>query len=179
MKKSLRSWLWRVPVEEEVDEELAFHIDMRARDLVAGGMDPAAARAAAAARLGDLAGVKRTCMDLGRKRDREMRITQWLDESRNDVTFATRHLKASPAFAAVAIATLALGIGANSAIFALVDAALLRPLPYAAPNRLAVISETNEKAQSTRVSPPNLIDWNDRSRAFESIGGFSRASAPW
>ena len=74
MRRSLRSWLWRVPVDQEVDEELAFHLEMRTRELVEAGMDPAEARRTAQARLGDLAALKQTCVDLGRKRDREMRI---------------------------------------------------------------------------------------------------------
>ena len=73
MKRSLRSWLWRVPLDQEVDEELAFHIEMRTRELVERGMDPKTAREIVMARIGDLGQLKRTCEDLGRKRDREMR----------------------------------------------------------------------------------------------------------
>ena len=104
MKRSLRSWLWRVPLDQEVDEEIAFHVEMRTRELVERGMDPATARAAW--RSGGSATsrrLKRTCVDLGRKRDREMRITQWLEEFRDDVRFAFRQLRRAPAFAAVAI----------------------------------------------------------------------------
>ena len=90
MKRSLRSWLWRVPVDQEIDEELALHIEMRTRELIARGMEPVAARESAISRLGDLARLKRTCVDLGRKRDREMRVTLWLEELRDDVTFAVR-----------------------------------------------------------------------------------------
>ena len=79
MKRSLRSWLWRVPVDQEVDEEIAFHLEMRTRELVERGVDPKTARDMALSRLGDVARLKRTCVDLGRKRDREMRLTQWLD----------------------------------------------------------------------------------------------------
>ena len=141
MKRSLRSWLWRVPLEREVDEELALHVEMRTRELVERGMDPAAARELALSRLGDVARLKRTMTALGRKRDRDMRLTQWLDELRSDLKFAIRQLKGSPAFTLVATLTLALGIGANSAIFALVDATLLRPLPFGNPDRLVSIWE--------------------------------------
>ncbi|MDQ3419945.1 MAG: permease prefix domain 1-containing protein, partial [Acidobacteriota bacterium] len=71
MKRSLRSPLWRVGLEQEVDEEIAFHLEMRTRELIERGMDPAAARRAARDRLGDMASLKRTCRDLGRKRERE------------------------------------------------------------------------------------------------------------
>src|SRR6266508_2460860 len=133
MKRSLRSWLWRIPIEQEIDEELAL--------LVESGMDPEAARELAISRLGDVASLKRTMTNLGRKRDREMRVTLWLEELRGDLKFAVRQLTHSPAFTLVATLTLALGIGANSAIFALVDATLLRPLPYGEPERLVSIWE--------------------------------------
>ena len=96
MKRSLRSWLWRVPLDQEVDEELAFHIEMRTRELVERGMDPKVAREIVLSRIGDLGQLKRTCEDLGRKRDREMRLTQWLEDLRDDVSVALRQLKASP-----------------------------------------------------------------------------------
>src|SRR5688500_16800771 len=110
MKRSLRSWLWRVPVDQEVDEELALHVELRTREFIARGMDPAGAREAALQRVGDLRRLKDTCVDLGRKRDREMRLTQWLEELRDDVKFATRQLRAAPGFTGVAALTLALGI---------------------------------------------------------------------
>jgi putative ABC transport system permease protein len=172
MKRSLRSWLWRVPVDQEVDEELAFHLEMRTRELVARGMDPAAARELAGRRLGDVARLRRTCVDLGRKRDRDMRVMQWLGEFRDDVTFALRQMRRAPGFTAVAVITLALGIGGNSAIFALVDATLLRPLPYADPDRLVAIWETSQSSPRSFVSPLNMGDWDTRSRTLEKIAGY-------
>ena len=85
MKRPLRSWLWRVPIDREVDDEIAFHIEMRTRELVDKGLDPRIAREMVLARLGDAARLKRTCVDLGRKREREMRVTQWLEEFTDDV----------------------------------------------------------------------------------------------
>src|SRR5262247_728881 len=110
MKRSLRSWLWRVDITQEVDDELAFHIEMRTRELVDRGADPRIAREMVLARIGDATRLKRTCVDLGRKREREMRLTQWLDEFRDDVRFSLRQLKASPGYTLVAVLTLALGI---------------------------------------------------------------------
>jgi hypothetical protein len=77
MKRSLRSWLWRVPVDQEVDEEIAFHVEMRTRELVEKGLDAKVARDVVLSRIGDLGQLKRTCEDLGRKRERRMRVTQW------------------------------------------------------------------------------------------------------
>ena len=102
MKRSLRSWLWRVPLDQEVDEEIAFHIDMRTRELIARGMDPKTAREVVLSRIGDLGQLKRTCEDLGRKRDREMRLTQWLEDLGDDVTYAFRQMRATPGFTVVA-----------------------------------------------------------------------------
>ena len=172
MKRSLRSWLWRIPIDSEIDEELALHVEMRTRELVQRGMDPKTAREMALSRLGDIASLKRTMTDLGRKRDRDMRVTLWLGELRDDLKFAFRQLKHTPAFTLVATLTLALGIGANSAIFALVDATLLRPLPYGEPERLVSLWESSATTARSYVSPLNMLDWNTRSATFEKIAGF-------
>ena len=102
-----------------------------------------------------------------------MRVTLWLEELRDDVKFAIRQLSAAPTFTLVATLTLALGIGANSAIFALVDATLLRPLPYPNPDRLVTIWEKSPATAKGFASPPNMLDWNSRSRTLEKIAGFT------
>jgi len=173
MKRSLRSWLWRVDVTREVDEEIAFHIEMRTRELVEKGLDPRIAREMVLARLGDVGRLRRTCMDLGRKRDREMRLTQWLDERRQDVRFALRQLKASPAFTAVAAITLALGIGANSAMFALADATLMRPLPYPDADRLVMVWERAPTFPRVPMSPITLRDLEEQTRTLDRLGGIN------
>ena len=149
MKRSLRSWLWRIPIAQEIDEELALHVEMRTRELVERGMDPATAREVAVRRLGDIASLKRTMTNLGRKRDRDMRVTLWLEELRDDLKFAFRQLKNSPAFTLVATLTLALGIGANSAIFSLVDAPCFAPFPSA--------SRIDWSRSGKRAQPPRAV----------------------
>jgi putative ABC transport system permease protein len=173
MKRSLRSWLWRVPLQQEIDEELELHLELRTRELIERGVDPRVARKLALERMGDVARVRQTCADVGRKRDREMRITMWLGELRDDVKFAFRQLRRAPVFALIAVITLALGIGANSAIFALVDATLLRPLPYGDPSRLVAIGETTATNRPDYVSPLNMLDWNARTKTFERIAGYT------
>ena len=176
MKRSLRSWLWHVPLRREVDEEIAFHIEMRTRELIERGMDPKAARELAAARLGDLPRLTRTCVGIGRKRDRKMRITQWLDECRDDVRFAARQMRGAPGFTLVAVLTLALGIGANSAIFALADATLLRSLPFTDPDRLMAVWERRDDIPRISVNPADFADWSERTRTFESMAAFVPSS---
>src|SRR5262245_4636370 len=101
-----------------------------------------------------------------------MGLAHRLDEFRHDLFLALRQLTRAPGFAAIAITTLALGIGANSAIFALVDAALLRPLPFPQPDRLVMVSERTERSPRSGVSPVNMLDWNDRTHTFDLIAGF-------
>jgi putative ABC transport system permease protein len=170
MKRSLRSWLWRVPLDQEVDEELSLHIELRTRELVERGMDPRAARDLVLSRIGDLRQLKRTCIDLGRKRDREMRLARFVDELWQDVTFALRQMRAAPGFTAVVALTLALGIGANSAIFALADAVLLRPLPYANGDRLVFIDEHGpQQGGRSRIELLNFDEWTAQNRTFETM----------
>ncbi|HVZ21261.1 MAG TPA: ABC transporter permease [Vicinamibacterales bacterium] len=159
MKRSLRSWLWSVPLEQEVDDELAFHREMRARDGGPDSVDPA---------------LRRTLIGIGRTRDREMRVAQWVEEFLTDVRFALRQMRRAPAFSAIALLTLALGIGANSAIFALVDATVLRPLPFRQPDRLVTIWETTNADPRGTASPIDMLDWLERSRSLAQIGGFIR-----
>ncbi len=96
-----------------------------------------------------------------------------------DVRYAFRSLRKSPGFAAAAIATLALGIGANAAVFSLVRGVLLRPLPFPEPERLVAIAESNrEKGWGTiTASPPNFFDWQSESRSFSAMGAYTTTAA--
>ena len=101
-----------------------------------------------------------------------MSLARWTSELRDDVRFGLRQLRRAPAFTLVAVTTLALGIGANSAIFALVDKTLLRPLPYRDPERLVMLFETNARSARNRVAALNMLDWDERNRTFEKIAGY-------
>jgi putative ABC transport system permease protein len=103
-----------------------------------------------------------------------MRLNQWLEEMHNDLRLAVRQLVAVPAFTIVAVLTLALGIGVNSAIFALADAALMRPMPFGDPERLVMLWERLPTSPKTGVSPLNMRDWSAQSQSFEGIAAVER-----
>lgn len=148
---------WRPRVADEVDEELAFHIEMRTQELVARGMDPAAARREAERRLGDLGRMRTTLHALGTERNRHMQRTQYFGELAQDIAFTWRQLRKNPGFTAVAVLTLALGIGGTTAIFSLLNAVVLHPLPLREPDRLLVAGETFQGNLSD-MSVGNYVD---------------------
>ncbi|HKG90543.1 MAG TPA: permease prefix domain 1-containing protein, partial [Gemmatimonadaceae bacterium] len=129
-------WRSAERVRADLDTELRFHIEEHVRELVASGVGEEQARREAAREFGDLDGTRRYCLTLDQGAAREERRTQYLAELRQDVAHAWRTVRRGPGFAAVALLTLALGVGATTAIYSVVDAVLLRPLPYAAAERL-------------------------------------------
>jgi len=103
-----------------------------------------------------------------------------LGETFRDLKYASRTLRKHPGFAAVVIITLALGIGANTAIFSFVNAVILNPLPFPDSDRLVVISQTNNEGNEVSVSLLNFQDWQARSRSFDELGGvrFATLTSP-
>jgi predicted permease len=157
---------WRLRVDEEVDEELAFHVEMRTREYIARGMDPAAARREAEGRFGDVARMRTTLRALGEGRNRQMQRTQYVSELMQDLGFTIRQLRKNPGFTAVAVLTLALGIGATTAIFSAVYAVVLQPFPLRDPARLMLVGEIWEGAPHV-MSVGNYVDTNAAIRDFE------------
>ena len=153
----------RSPIEGEMDEELRSHIQSRADDLERSGVSRTEAKSLAQLEFGGYQKFKEEC--------REERGGFWIETVWTDVRFALRMLRRSPGFTAVAILTLALGIGANTAIFSVVNAVLLRPLPYPNAKRLAMIWSTWGNETRGPASGPELIELRNRTRAFEEIGG--------
>src|SRR5947207_1792841 len=125
--------------KRDVDDELAFHIDMRTRELIEQGVPAAEARRQAMAHFGDVAAIRSDLRQERSARNDERRRQDWWSGVRMDVLYAVRSLRKSPGYAAAAIATLALGIGATLAVVTVVNGVLVRPLPYKDPSRIAMI----------------------------------------
>ena len=159
----LRAMLRRERLDHDLDEELRSHIDMRTADNLAAGMSPAEARYEAQKSFGNTTLLKEDT----RKTD----IVIWLDEAARDFRHSLRILQRSPGFTAVAVLTLALGIGANTALFSVIDSVLLHPLPYQNPDSLVMVWETNSQHPNPHntVSPPNFLDWQTRNTVFSSM----------
>jgi putative ABC transport system permease protein len=165
----LRSWLWKPTVEDEVDGELAFHREMRLREYMALGLTPEQARRAVDDRFGDLTRARAVCQQLGKERDRVMLRHEYFAELRQDLRFGLRQLWKNPGFACIATLTLALGIGGTAAIFSVVNAVVLRPLPVKEPHRLTYLFETGRMFQRGGVSAGNFTEWTRRNDTFVGL----------
>ena len=161
--------------EAEVDDELAFHIEQRIRDYIARGMTPDEARAAAHERFGNLTGVRSECAELLEADRRAASRRDWLGDLRQDVRYGVRSAFRTPLFTLLAVVTLALGIGANAAVFGVVKSVLLDALPYSDADRLMrVFGRFNAQAEGRGpLSPGTVTDLAERQRSFESMAAFS------
>jgi len=140
-RRAFRLAVGRHHVDRAVDEELAFHIEMRTRKLMAAGLTPEAARLQALQQFGDMGAVRDECLTIDHQRERAMTRASRLQDLRQDATYAVRTLRQQKGFTAVMLLILALGIGANTAIFTLIDALLLRTLPVPHPEQLITIGD--------------------------------------
>jgi predicted permease len=150
----------------DLDDEIRQHIELATQDNVDRGMSPEEARYAAMQKFGNVTLVKEDA--------REVWAIAWFEQFRQDLRFAFRQLRKSPGFAAVAILTLALGIGANTAIFTVVQAVLLAPLPFRQPDRLVLVMQRNPiNKHMMDSSYPDFLDWRRDARSFEQMSAMS------
>ena len=160
----------RDAIEHRLDEEIRFHIDQQTEKHLRAGMSQAAARRQALLRFGALEGIK------DRARD-EVRPAL-LEDSMRDLRHGLRVLRAAPGFTAAALITLAVGIGATSAIFSVVRTVMLQPLPYHEPDRIVTVWETNRGgAVRNVISAANFVAWRERTRTLEHLGMVGPAGA--
>ncbi len=163
---------WRTAsrLANDADEELRFHIDMRAAELAASGLSAEEAVTEAWRRFGDDADVRRHAASISAGSRARQRVGNAAAELTQDLRFAGRQIRRAPMFAIVAVMTLALGIGANSAIFSVIHHLLLAPLPYADGNRMVELLQTVGDGRIMLQPDGELIDgWRARTRTLESI----------
>ena len=159
----LRSLGQTQAVKQDIDDELRFHLEMRTAENIAAGMSPAEAARAAGKRFGNVQTVREECRDI--------RGVSFGETLLRDIIFSLRILRKNPGFTAVAVLTLALGIGANTAIFSFVNAILLRPLPFKEPERLVMVFENHivNGWLKNSVGAPVLGEWRRQSTVFEGL----------
>ena len=158
----LRSLLFSAQVEHELDQEFRHHLERQTEENLASGMSPEDARHSALRAFGGVEQRTEEC--------RDARGLALVDGVRQDLGYALRTLSKSPAFTAVAVLSLGLGIGANTAIFTFVNAALLKPLPYPQADRIVALRQrAAETGVTALVHPVSFVAWRDRARSFEAL----------
>ncbi len=163
----LRSIFRRNRVEQELDEELRFHLEQCIERNVAHGMGTREARRQASLALDGLEQCKEEC--------RDMRHVNLLDDLLRDLAYTARTLRKAPAFAITVVLTIALGVGANTAIFSVFKDFLLRPLPFRDPGRLVIVTQFNPsqvEKLTGYASPANYLDWKAQNHVFEDMGAW-------
>jgi putative ABC transport system permease protein len=154
----------------DVEAELSFHVEMRMRELVDQGETPERARQLAIQRFGDYEGARQACVEINQRRRRHMNRAEFLTELKQDIGYAFRMMRRAPAFTAAALVTLALGIGANSAIFSVVNGVLLESLPYRDAGRLHHVQMLYpDGTQYDSLSAPDFMSVRADTRVFEQL----------
>jgi predicted permease len=173
---SLLRRFWGADPARDVDEELAFHIEMRVAELVRSGVSEADAREATMRRFGSYEPVRDECESLSRERAERARRVEWWDALRRDLAVGARALRANPGFALVVALTLAVGIGATTAVYSVAYGVLLRPLPYRDPDALVRLWSRNlsHDLEYFSVSASDFLAWRAEKGAFAQMGAFQR-----
>jgi len=169
-------WRTRQQIRADVDDELAFHLDMRIEALVGAGMSRDDARAQAIREFGDIDDARRYIRAVDHDIEAARRRSDYMNDLRNDIIYAVRKLRGSPMFTLTAILTLALGIGANTAIFSVVNGVLLKPLPFPQQDRLVRV-QFRQQGHGDASAPPDLADFRTHSRVFEGFAHYDGLTA--
>ncbi len=174
-----RSLLPRRMIDSDVREEISFHIEGRIREMVELGWEEDAARAHVLERFGDPESVEAACRRYGVQRTRRTERRAMMEAWVRDARQAVRGMARNPAFTAAVVVTLALGIGATTAVFSVLEGFLLRPLPFSDPDRLVVVWENDRATGTTResASPSDYYDFVDRARGFDGFALYAPNSA--
>ena len=170
MKRLFRLPFSRDRMHRDVDAELSFHLEGRIEELVARGMSREDAEREASRRFGDRSHVEAEVERIDTSTHSRRALRERLDDIQHDVTFALRQLRKSPGFTIVAIVTLALGIGANTAIFSVVKGVLLKPLPHENSNRIVTFSEGSGSDSWSAITFGDYASWKERQTSFEVLG---------
>jgi putative ABC transport system permease protein len=161
----LRSFGQRQAVKQEIDDELRFLVEQRTAENVAAGMTPDEAAQEARKRFGNFQSVRENC--------RDTRGASVVEALAQDVRFGARMLGKNPGFTTVAVLTLALGIGATTAVFSVVNAVVLRPLPFPDSDKLLWVSEHSARSGDFPISYPDYEDWRAQQSVFEEVGVYN------
>jgi predicted permease len=157
----------------DVDEELEFHIEMRIRELIARGETPERARELAMRRFGDYESSRTECVEIDERRTRQMARSEYFAELRQDLAYALRTLRRTPGFTIVAVASLALGIGATSAIFSVVHGVILQSLPYPAAERLYEVRTVYPDGTEYPLSAPDFMSIREGNKVFDKVEAYT------
>ena len=171
--RKLRAWASRfkglfskAARERELADEIESHLQMHIDDNIRAGMSPEEARRVAVLKLGGV--------DQAKEAYRDRATIPFLESVIQDLRFTLRQLRKNPAFTVTATTMVALGIGASVAIFAFVDAALIKPLPYHDPSRLLYVTETTPEIPRASLSYPDYVDWKKLNTVFESLNVYNQ-----
>ena len=164
-------WRTKSRIRADLDTELEFHLQMRAEELMKKGMPADQARREAEREFGDRKFTREYCERMDRGGDRADRFRELIESVWNDLRVTARGVRLRPGYAAIVIATLALGIGANTAVFSVLDSVLLRGLPFPHADRLVTVDELNLRIGRVRsdIAPAEYLDWTARQRSFVGI----------
>lgn len=170
LRLRLRSLLFRKRVEQELEEEVRYHLERQIQENISAGMPPDEARYAALRAIRDIEQRKEQC--------REARGLNLIENTGQDLRYAIRRLRKNPGFALFTVLVMTLGIGANTAVFSVVNAVLLKPLAYRDPGRIVTLTANwSGNAESKEVALPDFQDWQDQSTAFSAMAYYRSSDA--